>query len=107
MYAKVDGRDSIQCPKCGTILSRLVPHSLHVVYHAEGFAHQEIAKDKHNQLVQEVEAEGGFQSQTEIEEGVAQGIDRANKLGIDPGRIVGKEVYESGGVAPLEDYMVD
>ena len=107
MFSKIEDRDHIPCPKCGSELKRHIPRQLHVLYHAEGFAHQEIAKDKHNQLVQEVEAEGGFQSQTEIEEGVAQGIDRANKLGIDPGRIVGKEVYESGGVAPLEDYMVD
>lgn len=107
MYAKLDDRDNIACPQCGTVMSRLLPKRLHVVYHATGFAHQEIEKDKHNQLIQEVEDEGTFQTQTEVEEGVAQGIARAEKMGIDPRRIVGKDVYESGGVASLEDAMIE
>lgn len=100
-YAKVDERHNQLC-QCGGILILKIPKSIAIHYHADGFAHQELAKQRHNQLIAET-SEEGFVSHMEQEIAVEQGITRAQKKGIDPALIVGQETYESGKIPSLED----
>lgn len=96
LYAKIDERNDQKCPKCDTILTIAVPKKLSFILKGDGFASHELALDKHHNLIREVEAEGGYATKTEREVGIAAGIDRAIKKGMDPRIIVGKETYESG-----------
>lgn len=100
-FNKVDDRNDVQCPNNCDAEVKIVPGKFSVAYKCEGFAHQELAMEKQQQLVQEC-TEEGFLSTTEMEEGVAQGIERAQKLGIDPAKIVGKDTLTEG-VGSLED----
>ncbi len=96
LYAKIDDRHAQACPACDAVLTLVMPRHIAVHYHTDGFAHQEIAKDKHNQLISECESEG-YVSKTEMEVGAAAAIERAEKKGYDPAVLVGKETLARGG----------
>lgn len=101
----VDSRNNQKCSKCNGPL-KIKIGKFAVVYNCGGFAHQELEMDRFQHEVDSAQAEG-FRSQTEIEVSVEQGLDRAAKNGIDPRKIVGQEVLETGKVPALEDSFAE